>query len=105
MKYAEVMELPRDMIAYNYLISYMALFKDTLEKICIEKRKGHRGGSFFFIACHLKDKNDNNHSTYFGLFDDEYIWFLNHVTHEFPDVELEIKEEGEKNDTEANTET
>ena len=109
-KESENMELSE--IAYLYLISNLRLFNQHLEKMTLYRNKNRSGQIVSSITCYLAGKGKNFHTLYFRLYDDDYLWFLNSIAHDFPNVNLiDLSEEshvsetgGVQNDVQTSTE-
>ncbi len=99
-KETEKMELSE--IAHMYLISNLRLFNQHLEKMTLYRNKNRSGQIVSSITCYLAGKGKNFHTLYFRLYDDDYLWFLNSVSREFPNVTfIDLSEESHASETEG----
>ena len=98
MRYVDLENYDRPQVAYLYLISQIKLFKETLDKVTLYSKKNSAGQLYTSITTYLADTKDSLHTVNFKFFDDEYIWFLNSLSLDFPDAPLEDLREQEGND-------
>lgn len=113
--YKEIEKMDRCDVAYLYAISSMRLYRRTIEKMTLYRKPNNKGRYIANISIYFSDPANNTHTQYFKLYDDEYIWFLNAIAQDFPEVHLEdltpenyklVKtEEGVQNDLQASEET
>lgn len=87
--YKEIEKMDRCDVAYLLTISGMRLYKRTIEKITLYRKPNNKGRYVSSIGIYTSDPGNNTHTLFFRLYDDEYIWFLNAITHDFPEVQLE----------------
>ena len=115
MDYKELETMDRCDVAYIYAISSMRLYSRKIEKVTLYRKPNNKGRYVSTIGIYFSDSSDNTHTQYFKLYDDEYIWFLNAISNDFPTVPLEdLTEEkykvvktkaGEQHDVQASSET
>ena len=115
MDYKELEKMDRYNAAYLYTISRMRLYRRTIEKITLYRKPNSKGRYVSSISIYFSDPAENTHTQYFKLYDDEYIWLLNAIAHDFPEVQIEdLTEErykvvktdgGRQNDVQASEET
>lgn len=89
MKFSEIKDKQRCEIAYLYLLCNLQLFKQRVEKITLYRKKNDKGRYVSSITCYLADKENNLHTIFFRLYDDDYLWFLCAVQEDFSDTEFE----------------
>lgn len=87
--YAELEKLDRCDVAYLFAITSMRLYRRTIEKITLFRKANNKGRSVTSITVYYSDPANNTHTQFFKLYDDEYMWFLNRFSHDFPEVSLE----------------
>lgn len=112
---AELKKMERCDVAYLYLLCNLQLYKQKLEKITLYRKRGDKGRYVASVTCYLADYNNNLHTLYFRLYDEQYLWFLCAVQADFPEVEFEdltpeefkvVKTDGgEQNDIQTSEET
>lgn len=88
MRKAEVAKMERQELAYTMLICKMTLYKESLEKVALIRKKNTKGRYFSLITCYLTDVSGNIHAEKFRLYDEEYLWFLCAIQEDFEDVEV-----------------
>ena len=108
MNYSELDKLNRCEVARLYIYSQLKLFRQRLVSISLYRRHNGKGQLVSNITCHLLDVKGNVHPRSFKLYDEEFLWFLNSISLEFPDVSLQdLTEEkdkmigGDENDAET----
>lgn len=108
MTYVELSRMSRCEVARLYILSQMRIFNQKLVSITLYRHHSEREQLISNITCHLLDRKGNVHPRTFKLYDEEYLWFLNSISLEFPDVSFQdLTEEkdkligGEKNDAET----
>lgn len=115
MTYAELKKEERCEVAYLYMLCNLHLYKQKLEKITLYRKRNDKGRYVASITCYLADSNNNLHTLYFRLYDEQYLWFMCAVAEDFPEIAFEdlTPEEfklvktggGENNDVQASEET
>lgn len=113
-EYKEVEKMDRCDAAYLFTICSMRLYRRTIEKVTLYGKSNAKGRYVASIGIYFSDPSNNTHTLCFKLYDEEYIWFLNSLAHDFPEVPLEDLTEkkqksvnakgGEKNDVQTGTE-
>ena len=89
-------KLDRWEIAHLYVTSCMKMYHQTLSRVTITRSRNKKGRALTGVCCYLLDTRNNTHSLFFRLFDDEYIWFLNRLSREYPDVDvMDLSQESE----------
>ena len=89
MTIAELQKEERCEVAYIYMMCNLCLYKQKLEKITLYRKRNDKGQYVASITCYLSDSNNNLHTLYFRLYDEQYLWFCTAVAEDFPKIEFE----------------
>ena len=84
----EMQKMDRWEVIYCLLLSNMTLYKMTLDKISLMRRKNVKGRYLSDFVFYLHDNSDNTHVYKYRVFDDEYLWLCTALSNDFPDIEL-----------------
>ncbi len=87
--YSELEKLNHPEICYGFLCYKMRLFHEKLDKVTLFRKHNNRGRLISQIVAYTHDSNDTVRTQIFRLYDDDYIWLLNAITEDFPDVPFE----------------
>lgn len=77
--------------AYSLLLSKMFYYHEELKKVTLFKQSTSRGPEAT-VVCYLHSANENTFTDtfrFYGKDADEYIWFLNYISKDFPEAEFQ----------------
>ena len=93
----ELKKKDRCEIAYLYLISYICLYRLKIEKISLYRKHNAKDRLISNIIVYVSDPSETLRHLYFRLFDADYVFFLNYIAQDFPELPIEdLTDEADK---------
>ena len=90
MRKDEVFAMSFTEVCYTELLCTMYRFRDELVKITLKRERNTKGILCAVVDCHLQSKKSGNTAVKtFSLYQDDYLWFLNSIQADFPEIVLE----------------
>ena len=89
MNFKEYNGLNRPEAEYIFLLSKMRHYNEGIKKVTLFKQKNSKGKLISLINIYLIDRHEQLHNERLRLYNDDYIWFLNCISADFPNLEFE----------------
>lgn len=87
--YKDIKYLPYPNVCYGHFCYSLRRYKQTIEKVVLYRKHNIHGRLISQITIYTHDKNKTLIPHDFRLYDDDYVWFLNELAEDFPEVPLE----------------
>lgn len=76
-------------LRYYELLTTMRSHGEKLVRVHLFRERGSKGGIHAYITCYLENKGGKVFEHKISCFDDDYLWILNKINIDFPDVPFE----------------